>query len=109
MGLTYYISIYKSDILDLIIIIVSVPQGNVDNIVQAKEEISPSERIELYHQIEAEFFERFGTFPIVPLYSTTHNYATADWFILETNYHPEIIDLSNSEIDMASKEAARGE
>ncbi len=58
MGLTYYISIYKSDILDLIIIIVSVPQGNVDNIVQAKEEINSSDRLELYWQIEEAFFGR---------------------------------------------------
>ncbi len=37
-----------------------MPQGNVDNIVQAKEEINSSEQIELYHQIEGEFFEKDG-------------------------------------------------
>ena len=95
--------------IDLIIIIVSMPQGNVDNIVQAKEEINSSDRLELYWQIEEAFFGREGSFPIAPLYTPIRYFAITDWFELIRDSNFIGPDFSRFSVDMEAKEAARGE
>lgn len=78
-------------------------------ILQAREEINASDRIEIYRQIEESFFGKDGTFPIAPFYTPFTNIATSDWFeyvgVDELNFY----DYSNFWIDMDAKETALGE
>jgi len=78
-------------------------------IVQAREEINASKRIELYRQIEESFFGEDGTFPIAPIYARVSNVAIADWFEYVQFDSRVYHDYSNWRIDMDAKEAARGE
>ena len=78
-------------------------------IVQAREEISASDRIELYRQIEEAFFGEYGTFPVTPIFSPYNYIASADWFeFVQYGTWPDH-DYSNWSIDIEAKEAARGE
>ncbi|MGB2962520.1 MAG: ABC transporter substrate-binding protein [Anaerolineales bacterium] len=77
-------------------------------IVQAREEINASKRIELYRQIEESFFGYEGTFPIAPLYTPFFYTASYDW-VEYTQAGFWIDDYSKYWIDIDAKEAARGE
>ncbi len=72
-------------------------------IVQAREEISQSDRIEQYRQIEEHFFGYEGTFPIAPMFAPAIYTAKSHW--IDDNYE----SFSNLIIDMDAKNAARGE
>jgi oligopeptide transport system substrate-binding protein len=75
-------------------------------IVQAREEISASDRIELYRQIEEAFFGEDGTFPLAPIFSPYNYIASADW-LENDDWFQE--DYSKILIDMDAKETAQGE
>ena len=78
-------------------------------IVQAREEISPTDRIELYRQIEESFFGYEGAFPIAPFYSPFYYIASSDWVEYVQAGFWNFEDYSKYWIDMDAKEAARGE
>ena len=80
-----------------------------DLILQVRNEISPSARIELYRQIEEAFFGIEGTFPIAPIYSPFRYIATHDWLYYVQSDYWGYDDFSRFSVDMDAKEAARGE
>ncbi len=73
-------------------------------IVQAREEINQSDRIEMYRQIEEHFFGYEGTFPIAPMFAPTMYIAKSHW--IDDSKGSSFSDLI---IDMDAKQAARGE
>ncbi len=78
-------------------------------IVQAREEINASKRIELYRQIEESFFGQEGTFPIVPIHLWLRYIARVDWLEVNQLGTWNYSDFSNWRVDMDAKEAAREE
>ena len=84
--------------------------NEIDGLIdQAREEISASDRAELYYQIERLFFGYEGTFPIAPLFSPLNHVASSDWFEYIQFGDWFYDDYSNWRIDMDAKEAALGE
>lgn len=73
-------------------------------IIQAREEINQSDRIEQYRQIEEYFFGYEGTFPIAPMFAPSIYTARSHW--LDNSNGDSFSDLI---IDIDAKEAALGE
>ncbi|MGB2962521.1 MAG: ABC transporter substrate-binding protein [Anaerolineales bacterium] len=73
-------------------------------IIQAREEISQSDRIQQYRQIEEYFFGYEGTFPIAPMFAPTIYTAKSHWF--DDSQGGNISDWI---IDMDVKQAVLGE
>ncbi len=80
-----------------------------DLIQQASVETSPSDRKQLYLDIEEAFFGQGGTFPIAPLYTPYQYFAVRDWVTLAQPSTFEGFDLANSSLDMEAKVDAVGE
>jgi oligopeptide transport system substrate-binding protein len=80
-----------------------------DLIKQARIEISPSDRVDLYWQIEEAFFGEQGTFPMAPLYSPYRYFAARAWVDLAQPARFVDVDWVNSSLDGEAKQAALGE
>lgn len=81
--------------------------SEVDTLIeQAREEYRPAERIQLYHQIEEDFFGRDGSFPVAPLYTKITYYATSSWVDMNVGQYAGMIDWTGIKIDMDAKEQA---
>lgn len=84
--------------------------SEVDELIaQARVETTPSDRKDLYWQIEEAFFDEEGAFPVAPLYTPNQYFAARDWVTLVQPITFEGFDLANSRLDMEAKEAARGD
>jgi len=78
-----------------------------DMIVQAREEIDPDTRVELYRQIEEMFFGQDGEVPFIPIYERVQFRAEHPWY--EQIY--SVLggqQMYNNSIDMEAKQAAGG-
>ena len=84
--------------------------NEIDDLIElARVETTPTDRKELYLQIEEAFFGDEGTFPIAPLYTPIQYYAARSWVDMGIPVSTEGFDLANSNLDMDAKEAALGE
>lgn len=80
-----------------------------DLIAQARVEVSPSQRRDLYWQIEEAFFGDEGSFPVAPLYTPYQYFAAREWVKLIQPITVEGFDLAGSSLDMDAKISERGE
>ena len=80
-----------------------------DLIEQASIEVSPSERKELYWEIEEAFFGEQGTFPVAPIYTPYRYFAAREWVDLVSPITFVDVNWANSSLDMAAKQTALGE
>jgi len=80
-----------------------------DLILQARNEISASDRKELYRQIEEAFFGEEGTFPVAPFYTPVSLIAKPDWFEYVQSDYFNYDDFSRFSVDDEARKAAKGE
>jgi len=84
--------------------------NEIDDLIElARVETTPTDRKELYRQVEEAFFGVEGTFPIAPLYTPSVYYAVRRWVDMGIPISTEGFDLANSRLDMEAKESAFGE
>jgi len=84
--------------------------SEIDNLIeQARIETTPSDRRELYWEIEEAFFGEDGSHPIAPLYTPNQYFAVRDWVTLVQPTTFEGFDIARSRLDMEAKSGEVGE
>jgi ABC-type oligopeptide transport system substrate-binding subunit len=80
-----------------------------DLIAEARVETTPSDRSELYWELEEAFFGEEGSFPIAPLYTPYQYFAAKEWVTLVQPTSFEGFDMARSRLDMNAKLSELGD